>query len=530
MNKVTETNMDNAITAKALRHALVNPVNIDDAKSGIRASLDNTEKSFTAPTGLLTGLQGVNLIAPSMTFLPVLTPLRNMIPRVTGQGAAQANWKVFTAIDSSNVRGSLEDGKRGGIPSQVLTENLAAFKGIGFDNSATYESVFAGQNFQDPREFAIMAALYKTMIQEELSILGGNTSLALGATATPVAAPVATGGTVAAGTYDVICIALGNQSVQELIGLNNGSQGQVFNSLTAGVSNTVTRTNAGGTTTAFNAGNAAVSAASNTVTTTGATSSITASSAAILGAYGYAWYVGTPGNERLAAVSTLNSVVITSVPTTSQLASAIVGGAIDSSRNSLEYDGMLTLGARFGAGSPLVRQFATGVPGVGTALTSDGAAGIVEFDTMLYNFWALLRLSPTKIFVNALDLASIGRKIGNAGGSPLLRINNQDNTHTSLIGGAEVIGYWNKNTNRQIPFVIHPNLTQGTILFVTEELPNGYNLSGMGSPFRMAMRADYYTIDFPITQRRYDYGVYCDGVFQHFFPGSIGIMSNVGLS
>ena len=44
----------------------------------------------------------------------------------------------------------------------------------------------------------------------------------------------------------------------------------------------------------------------------------------------------------------------------------------------------------------------------------------------------------------------------------------------------------------------------------------------------MLMRQDYYSLEWPLKTRKYEYGVYADGVLQHFAPFSMGIITNIG--
>jgi hypothetical protein len=44
---------------------------------------------------------------------------------------------------------------------------------------------------------------------------------------------------------------------------------------------------------------------------------------------------------------------------------------------------------------------------------------------------------------------------------------------------------------------------------------------------RMRMRKEYYQMEWPLRSRRYEYGVYADGVLQHFFPPSMGVIANI---
>ena len=97
---------------------------------------------------------------------------------------------------------------------------------------------------------------------------------------------------------------------------------------------------------------------------------------------------------------------------------------------------------------------------------------------------------------------------------------------TTIRAGAKVGSYLNKITGDIIPVIVHPNVPPGTIFFYTASLP--YPLQGIATPVRKLLRQDYYSIDWPITKRRYDYGVYFDGVLQHFAPFSMGVITNIG--
>jgi hypothetical protein len=97
-----------------------------------------------------------------------------------------------------------------------------------------------------------------------------------------------------------------------------------------------------------------------------------------------------------------------------------------------------------------------------------------------------------------------------------------------IAGGTMVRSYLNKfsmNGAVEIPIMIHPNLPAGTIFFDTDEIP--YPLSGVGSVKRMLMRRDYYQIEWPLKTRKYEYGVYADGVLQNYFPPAFGVITNV---
>lgn len=483
------------------------------------ASADILAKNFTQPGSATTGLQAYDLEAPSKKLLPKMTPLRNLIPRRAGGFSIQANWKAITGINSGNTRAGVAEGKRGGTVSHTLKEYLAAYRGIGLEKTASFESVYAGQGFEDIKAQSALQALQSLMIAEEGIILGGNTSLALGTTPTPTVANAGTGGSIGAATYNVICVALGMQAYWDMAGWNNGNTGQSFDPTVATVPGQITRTNVDGTTDTFGGGSAQKSAAGST-TTSGSTSTISASVAAVRGAYAYAWFLGTSGAEKLAALTTINSVVLTSVPSTGQLASALT--SVDSSTSALEFDGLLTLASNSTSGAQFT-QLATGTAGTGTTLTGAGGR-IVEIDAMLSNFYAQYRLQPTHIYVNFKQFQKITNVVlGQT--NPAVYFTADINANSAFVAGRNVGQYLSPITGEILNIVVHPNIPPGTMLFYTEAAPS--YVDGISDICRVRTRQEYYQLEWPLKTRKYEYGVYADEVLQHFFPPSMGVLTNV---
>ncbi|OQW33980.1 MAG: hypothetical protein A4E20_12185 [Nitrospira sp. SG-bin2] len=495
---------------------------IELAKSA-QSNPDDLIKSFVQPGTATTGLQAYNLEAPSKKLFPVLTPLRNMMPRDTGGFAIQANWKAITNINVANMRAGVAEGLRGGRINHEQSEYLAAFRGFGLENDVTFEAGYAAKGYEDVKALAVTSTLQALMIQEERTILGGNTSLAMGTTPTPTTATATTGGTIAAATYNVICVALSLQAYLDMVGANNGGIGQIFDPATSAVPGQITRTNAGGTTTIFGGGNAQQSAAASQATT-GATSTLSATVTRVNGAVGYAWFVGTAGNERLQTVTSINSVTLTSLVGTGQLASAIPGGAADRSTSAVDFDGLLVQAFKPGSNATIIAQ-PTGVAGTGTPLTADGAGGIVEFEQLFVNMYNRYRLSPSVIMVSSQELINISKKVIQGSGAPLLQLLREIDGPTTIVAGTKIGSYMNKVTGDVVPVVVHPNMPAGTILFYTQNVP--YPMSGVPSVARMLLRQDYYQLEWPLQQRKYDYGVYFDGVLQHYAPFSMGIITNI---
>src|SRR6185312_9298544 len=155
------------------------------------------------------------------------------------------NWRVLTGINTTTVPAGVSEGNRNAVMSVGETDFLRPYRGLGMENSATFEADYAAQNFEDVRALAGLTALQALMISEEYAIVGGNTSLALGTTPTPsLAAVTGQGGTIGTGiTVAVICVALTND-------------GNRYASLSGGIKQTISRTNADGSADTINGGTA----------------------------------------------------------------------------------------------------------------------------------------------------------------------------------------------------------------------------------------------------------------------------------
>ncbi|WP_294538101.1 hypothetical protein [uncultured Rhodoblastus sp.] len=475
------------------------------------ASLEKS--TFSQSASAASGLTYYDLETGAKLLFPVLTPLRNSIPRVSGKGGIQAAWRAITAINNTGLRVGVSGGNRGGVAAIQTKDYIATYKGIGIETSVDFEAQYAGQNFDDIRALAAQAGLEALMIGEEALILGGNTSLALGVTNTPTLAASNSGGALATGTLSVIVVAL---TLDALINSTVASP--------SGVQASIVRTNADLSSDTFGGG-AAQKSANATIAVTGPAGSVTASVAATRGAFGYAWYWGAVGSETLGAITTINSISIVANATGTQTAALLPNA--DNSSNALVFDGLLTQALQPGSGA-IVNVQPTGAAGVGTPLTADGAGGVVEIEAILKANWDLYRLSPDEVWVSSQEANNISKKIL-AGGANSAQRFIFDAQQDAIGGGVMVTTYKNKYSlagAKSIDVKIHPNMPPGTMLFLTRKLP--YPLANVGNVVQIRTRQDYYQIEWPLRARRYEYGVYADQALQHFFPPSMSVITNIG--
>lgn len=464
-------------------------------------------KATFAQSGSATsGLTAYDLEAPAKLFYPVLTPLRNMIPRVSGKGGIQANWRAITNVNTANLDAGVSEGNRNALLDVSQADYAAAYKGIGFESNATFEAQYAGEGFDDVRKRAAQTGLHSLMLAEEKLLLAGNGSLALGTTPTPSLTAATTGGALAAATYNVFCVAL-------------TFQGYNRSTVAGGITATYNRTNADSSVDAVKGGVAQKSAAASVAVGGSGAGKITATVTPVRGATAYAWYWGLSGSELLGAITTVPAYVVTATATGTQNISVLPSA--DNSANSLHFDGLITQALKAGSGAYWADL-------LGATLTSDGDGGIVEIDALLKDRWDNYRLNPDTLWVNSQQAKDITTKVLQGTTNGALRFN-VDIKQGMIAGGTLVTSYLNKYGQdgvTEVKIRQHPNMAPGTILSTQSSIP--YPLADVSNVFQVRTRQDYYQIEWPLRSRKYEYGVYADEVLQCYFPPSLGVISGIG--
>jgi len=289
------------------------------------------KESLSKNVTIATGLTNYDLQAPAKNLYPIITPLRNSMPRVQRLNPGDAaRWRTVGSITGSgfDAIGWVPEGQRSASMSYVATPMVAPYVTLGEEDTVTFEAEAAAQGFEDINSTATLRLLQKTMRKEETALLGGNTSLALGTPAAPTSSASGSGATLPSATYSVIVVGLTFE------GYRNSSQ-------SGGIATSKTITGNDGNTYVINGGSSNRSANTTQAVTLGQT--LFATAPIVNGAVSYAWFVGPAGAETLQAISSINSVTF-STPLTSgqQLASSITA---DNSRNpTLAFDGLLTVG------------------------------------------------------------------------------------------------------------------------------------------------------------------------------------------
>jgi hypothetical protein len=487
---------------------------LDLVKGALRSPDDRIAKTISTGTGLV----AFDLQAPAKNLYPVVTPIRNVIPRIGGGTGTATNWRQVSQLIGSgfDAMGWVPEGQRSGQMSYATASKSATFVTIGEEDAATYEAISAGRNFEDIQARMTFRLLQKLMLKEEMAILGGNASLSLGTPATPALSASGTGGTLPAATYYVKVVAL------TLEGYQNSS-------LSAGVATTKEVTGADNQTYTLSGGSSNISAEASQAVSSGQT--LFATVTRLQGAVAYAWYVGTAtGAETLQAITTINSAAFAAPLATGQQAQSAI--TADNSANAdYAFDGLLTSALKSGSNA-YVNLLATGTAGTGTPLTSSGQGSVVEIDTMFQTMWSTYQLSPTVLYVNVQELKNITAKVLSNASAPLLRYDVSASGEAYDFGAAGVISfYFNPyalNGGLRIPIRIHPKVPPGTIIGWAENLPVQYQSNEVPNVAEVKTRQDYYQIDWPVVTRQRQVGVYAEEVLAVYAPFAMGVIANIG--
>lgn len=484
----------------------------------VKAALLQSSDAIAKTVSTSTGLVAYDLQAPAKNLYPVNTPIRNRLPRVGGGTGTATNWKAIRNIIGSgfDAMGWVPEGQRTARMSYVTENKAAAYVTIGEEDSVTFEAVSAGRTFEDVRSSATMRNLQKMMLKEENALLMGNASVNLGTPTTPTLSASGTGGTLPNATYSVIVVALTGEGVRGA-------------SLTNGIPTSLTVTGADGQSYVLNGGSSNKSSNATQAVTLG--QNLFASTPAVSGALGYAWFVGTAGNERLEAITNLNSVAInTPLLGTGQTAASV--SATDKSANAnLGFDGLLYSALKPGSGA-YVRSLATGVAGTGTKLTASGKGTVVEIDIMLKSMWDNYQITPTVLYVNAQELQDMATLcLQGPSSAPLLQLMSAPAEGFGQLMAGGTIGYYfnpfTQNGGTKIPVKIHPTLPAGTIVAWAENLPEQYQSNNVPNVAEVKVRQDYYQLDWPLRTRAYEFGVYAEEVLAVYAPFAMGVITNI---
>ena len=482
---------------------------------------DPMAKSQLAKAGGIsqaTGLVFYDLQVPSEKAIPLITPLRLMIPRRPGRGDTAHRWKAITALDLTTTA-EVGEGHRGAAINTTVTPLSAAYAGIGLENPVTWEARYASQNFEDVRATAMQLAVYDLQQKEEWQLIGGMQTQGLGQCGTVTPSNTAAG-TVAAGTYHIQVVPL------TLFGYKN-----IGPAATAITPQTTSRSNTDGTTDTINMGYGIASTDVSQVMGD-SVHALTATWPSTPGAVGYAVYAGLVGAVKFQGVVTANTWTTTTTPaTTGQNITAWTSTNDYSFNNETQqgctvnsYSGLLNYAAAYASNGMYFMDAA------GTSFTSDGEGGVTQITNMLVSMFNNSKLGPTDLWVNATQGIQIRNLCSANGSQPLVRMVSDGQTPGAkkFVAGYQIPDLLNPfpTCEQSITVHVHPDIPAGTVLATSSRLP--YQVQQLqDGPIVVRERQPYYGIEWPQYKRLHEMGVYCDANLELHFAPAFGIIQGL---
>lgn len=480
-----------------------------------------------------------DLMAPAKTLVPWLTPLVESTPRVArATPGSQAHWKSIINTASSFNRGGapamawINEGQRAPLLALNLSNQNATYASLGVDVNVSYEAESASVGFEDAIAAAHFFSLETLRDKEEVALLSGNNSLALGTANTPVGAVVTSSGSASSGTYYASCVGLTFEGWY-----NNQLQ---FGTSPSSISQQTSITTLDSKVMTVNYGCGQASTVSSV--SSGSSVIVTFTVTPKNGEVAYAWYLGTSGSSA----SSLYFAGITTVPsftyqassapatTTQPLATLTVGdfsannGTLGGGTNQVTaFDGFLT---QCWNNTNLSPQNAYTKNLAGAFLTSSGAGSINEIDTMLISMWNNYKVTVDVIYVNAQELQNITKRILNNNSAPLLRAMIGENDGFDLVASGVISFYHNPYIpgGRKIPIIIHPKISPGCIFAQGKVLPQYFKANNTANISEVLTRREYYTKEWADVTREYQSGVYVEEVLGVYAPFALGILNGIG--
>lgn len=463
---------------------------LDALGKGVEGDL-NKDWTLTNPNA--TGLVPYDLEAPAKLLVPRLTPLRNVIPRMKGQGTARL-FKRITGWTNSGVGGVADASafmnsnsvqtsfgslalRRGAKIAYASDNKSVIYKEQGLSDQVNWSAQFAGQGFQDIRSLSQTALLWATFGAEERSLLFGRGSDTgfVGAVTAPVigSSTATTGGTIAAGTYAIVVTA--KTGFGETAVSNNPAQ------VTTGATSTITV-------------------------------NVTTEPNGSLGVYNL--YVsqagGAVGTATFQTQFVGNTITITAPPS----AGGVVNpGATNTSASVDAYDGFLTVQAdpaQTGYFKRLNAALSTTNPGN-------------EFQAAFLSLYQSVKADPDDVLTDASVMKETGDLLKTAS-SANYRLNLNGDGHGHFLGSS-ITGIENQVTRKMVNLEVHPYMPVGNALIRSRSLP--VPDSEVNATAAVIGPQDYMAVDWPVVQFTYDQSTYMYNSLVHYAPGWSGLISNI---
>lgn len=495
----TVTSQISALMAnKSLDAATVNALNTALAsQQSVSADL---VKDISTASPLSSGLAMFDLSAPAKLIFPKMTPVRNLLPRVKGEGLAARSKRIKAITGSGTGVADLHPGiseststafgansyNRGAKISYLADDLIVPYSTFSVSDRVSWDAFYSGQTFQDLRALSSTSLLYSAMLEEEKMLLHGRGTQSGFAGA--LSAPTFTAGAASAGTGQV---GLAAATYYFVVTADAGPFGQSV--LSSEVSQAAT-----------------------------AGQVITLSIAAVAGAVGYRVYAGTAtGVTKYIGRVSSTTAIIQGAASTNTLGDNLVFGTsgvasstvvADTSAFSAGYDGIIpTILNSGGFNNVLNSTFSSTNPGG-------------EFQTVFSRLYDSVKAQPNIVLLNSSDRKQLTDTFKN-GATNNYRFNLAQDEFGNITGGAYLGSLLNEAAGGTVDLVTSPWQTQGVAPVISLQLP--IPDSQVSNVWEVRNVQDYTQVNWPVTEFQTDASVYWRGALVPYAASFNGIVSGI---
>ena len=434
-------------------------------------------KAQTAGIFTSTGIVGIDLTG-LISLVPVATPLRDSLPRVTPPtGAKTTQWRALLNVNASQPNAAVALDYAGARVQFSEQDVSTAYTALELVTTITRDSVQEARSYADALAIGTMQNLNQVLISEDINLFSGQ-AFPLPTIGTVTLTTASTGGTIANST--AIHVGAAARSSENYFYGGSGVQ-SADATITTGTSGSGTNT-------------------------------VTAFVPAVKGAAAYDWFVGpTSGGRFYYTTTTTNTVTITFLPTSNQPVPTTLaflsttapvgpGPTADTSYNAIWMNGIYAqIVGDYGANAIVT-------PGTGTNSgayfkSNDGAAftvvsaGIQQLDDLNLALWNNALLSPTRYLMAAQQAADITTILTASGLAYTVLPPTDGQARANLAAGQYVKWYLNKAVGGSpIAIEVLPHMPPGMIVAISDTIP--YPGANIDHPFSVRTLDDYYAFEY----------------------------------
>ena len=455
-----------------------------------------------ATVDLGVGLTGFNLEAPAKLLVPIVSGVRDRIPRRTVAGIG-TNWKAITAVTPSGAF-KAADGVRSTGFDITKTDYSTSYGEYGQFGDVTWAGEIAAQNFDDARARAETLALLQ-FLRREWGVMAGGHTTNLGAGPAPTVVAGTSGGNLADDEYWVYPVPLTLPGVAgaSRIARPTGGESNNYDFSTAPTLN-------------LNDGVGLPDAGDVSATITGGSGNgkLTVTWTWDKDAVAYAVYVGLATgstNAKLQGIVTQSEVVITDFNTT-----GAAPNTSDTSGNA-PFKGMWHQLTAAGSGSYLKR--------LNGPLSAAVGRGIPEIDEMLDDIYERTKEEPDILMVGYQEHGSIDDKLA-AVSQDRIKLNVSVPSQGDL--SSEMLPRFTtyKSRRGKVLRLIEDNvLPGGAIMAIKDEvmIPN----SQIPNAWQMHMGRDLARLDYAMANPKFEFEVRAYGALAGYAPSFQGMIYDI---